>query len=81
MPGEGRDLVVVLSLNDYTFNGYEVGWPADGRWREVFNSDAYDDYLPTGNGGGIDAWWAGRDGMPATARLTIPSNSLLIFAR
>ena len=81
VPGEGRDLVVISSLNDYTFNGYEVGWPADGRWREIFNSDAYDDYLPTGNGGSIDAWGAGRDGMPATARLTIPSNSLLIFAR
>jgi 1,4-alpha-glucan branching enzyme len=81
LPGEGRDVVVVASLNDTTLGGYELGWPAAGRWREIFNSDAYDDYPPNGNGGGIDAWWAGRDNMPATARLTIPSNSVLVFAR
>lgn len=79
--GIGHDVVVVASLNDHTFGTYELGWPAAGRWREIFNSDAYDDYRPTGNGGGIDAWWAGRDHLPATARLTIPANTVLVFAR
>lgn len=81
VPGEGRDVVVVVSLNDATFGSYELGWPAAGRWREIFNSDSYDDYWPNGNGGGIDAWWTLRDNMPATARVTIPSNSVLVFAR
>ena len=79
--GSGQDVVVVASLNDHTFQSYDVPWPIGGRWREIFNSDAYDDYQPTGNGGSIDAQWQGRDNMPATARLTIPANSLLVFAR
>jgi hypothetical protein len=40
--------------------------------REVFNSDAYDDYHTTGNGGAIEAQWEAPDNMPATARITIP---------
>jgi 1,4-alpha-glucan branching enzyme len=78
---DGHDVVVVASLNDYTFAEYELPWPAGGWWREIFNSEAYDDYTPAGNYGGITAWWAARDGMPATARLVLPANSLLVFAR
>jgi 1,4-alpha-glucan branching enzyme len=77
----GHDVVVVASLNDYTFAEYELPWPAGGWWREIFNSEAYDDYTPAGNDGGINAWWATRDGMPATARLVLPANPLLVFAR
>lgn len=81
VPGYGQDVVVVASLNDHTLTGYEIAWPAGGGWREIFNSDAYDNYVPTGNGGSIQAWWAPRDGFPATARLTLPANSLLVFGR
>jgi 1,4-alpha-glucan branching enzyme len=73
--------VVVASLNEQTYDSYELPWPGGGYWREVFNSDAYDDYQPTGNGGSIEAWWEPRGGLPATARLRIPSNSILVFAR
>ncbi len=82
--GIGRDVVIVASLNDNTFYGYELGWPWDGEWTEIFNSDFYDGYPNVsvhGNGGKIVAWWQPRDEMPATARLTIPANSILIFAR
>jgi 1,4-alpha-glucan branching enzyme len=77
LEGEGRDLVVVASLNDQPFPAYEVGFPGARRWREIFNSG----FTWGGNGDGIDAWDASRDDMPATARLTIPANSILVFAR
>ena len=79
--GTGEDVVVVASFNDHTMPNYELPWPGIGRWREVFNSDAYDDYQPDGNGGAVDAWSESRDGLPATARLRIPANTLLVFAR
>lgn len=79
--GEGRDVVVVASLNDATQYGYELDWPSAGPWREVFNSDAYDSYPATGNAGWIEAWWGGVERLPARARLTIPANSILAFTR
>lgn len=81
MPGEGRTIVVVASFNDRTLADYELPWPGAGGWREIFNSDAYDEYAANGNGGGINAYEAPRDGQPATARIVIPSNSVLVFAR
>ena len=81
VPGEGRDVVIVASLNDRTFPSYELPWPGAGGWREIFNSDAYDEYPASGNGGGIGAFEAPRDGYPATARMLIPANSVLVFAR
>ena len=81
LPEIGRDVVVVASLNDNTFPSYELPWPGAGGWREIFNSDAYDDYPANGNGGGIGAYDTPRNGQPATARILIPSNSVLAFAR
>jgi len=81
--GEGRDVVVVASLNEDTLNGYRVGMPWAGIWREVFNSDAYDHFpnpLVAGNGGAVHASVTGYHGMSAAADLTIPANGLLIFA-
>jgi 1,4-alpha-glucan branching enzyme len=81
LPTVGRDVVVVASLNDNIFSSYELPWPIAGDWHETFNSDSYDDYSANGNGGGISAYEAPRDGQPATARILIPSNSVLVFAR
>ena len=81
LDGDGQDVVVVVSLNDNAFPAYDLGWPAAGEWREVFNSDAYDAYAPTGNGGRIEASPEGRDGMSASARIVIPANAVLVFAR
>ncbi|MFL6792305.1 MAG: alpha-amylase family glycosyl hydrolase [Bradyrhizobium sp.] len=81
--GEDRDVVVVCSLNETTLHNYEVGFPAAGRWREVFNSDVYDNLvnpLVAGNGGGVNADGPALHGLPASAALTIPANSLLVFA-
>lgn len=81
LEGEGRDVIVAASLNDNTIELSDVPWPGDGDWREVFNSDAYDTYQPGGNRGRIHANNVSRDGLPATARLTIPANSILAFTR
>jgi 1,4-alpha-glucan branching enzyme len=44
LPDIGRDVVVVASLNENTFDNYSyrLGFPRGGHWNEVFNSDVYD---------------------------------------
>lgn len=82
--GEGGDIIVVVSLADQTSYGYEIGFPGGGRWREVFNSDIYEDWVNPnreGNGGAVDANGPPRHGLPASAALTLPARSLLVFAR
>ena len=82
--GVGDDVVVVASLNEFTFYGYTVGFPGAGRWREVFNSDVYDNWvnpIVAGNGGQIFASGPGAQGLPFSASVVIPANGLLVFAR
>jgi 1,4-alpha-glucan branching enzyme len=82
--GEGGDVVIVCSLNESTLHHYEIGFPAGGRWREVFNSDVYDNWvnpIVAGNGGAVNADGPPLHGLSASAALTIPANGLLVFAR
>ncbi|MFL5732783.1 MAG: alpha amylase C-terminal domain-containing protein [Chloroflexia bacterium] len=82
--GEGHDVVVVASLNESTFYGYELGFPGDGQWQEVFNSDVYDNWVnpqTTGNGGAITAGGPPMHGLPNSASIVIPANGILVFAR
>jgi hypothetical protein len=46
VPGDGRDVVVVASLAEWTFyeRSYALGFPLPGHWHEVFNSDLYDHF-------------------------------------
>lgn len=86
VPGAGHDLVIVLSLNEagFHYGSYELGFPSAGHWHEVFNSDVYDRFVNPnveGNHGGVTARHEPRHGLPASANLTIPANSLLIFAK
>jgi 1,4-alpha-glucan branching enzyme len=81
--GVGRDVVIVTSLNEETFEHYELGMPRSGHWFEVFNSDYFDHYPNPevrGNGGSIAAYSRPRDGMSASATICLPANSLLVFA-
>lgn len=84
VPGVGRDVVVVVSLRESTFHGdYALGFPHAGRWHEVFNSDHYDHWpnpWVQGNGGAVEADGPPLHGMPASARITVPANSILVFA-
>jgi 1,4-alpha-glucan branching enzyme len=73
-----------VSLNESTFYNYELGFPVNGYWKEEFNSDVYDNWINpwvVGNGGGIDANGGGMHGLPFSARITIPANSILVFAK
>lgn len=82
--GVGEDVVVVASLNEQTLYGYQVGLPGGGSWREVLNSDAYDSspgHVTAGNTGGITANSGPAYGMPASAHIVIPANSILVFRR
>jgi 1,4-alpha-glucan branching enzyme len=85
VPGVGRDIVVVASSNESTFYnyGYRLGFPERGHWKEVFNSDVYDQWVNPnvqGNPGGITADGPARDGLPTSAAITLPANSILVFA-
>jgi 1,4-alpha-glucan branching enzyme len=80
--GQGRDVVVVASLNDSPFFNYQLGFPRGGSWAELFNSDVYDNWvnpLTVGNSGGVYANGEGLHGLPCSARITIPPRAILVF--
>jgi len=84
IPGVGRDVVVVASLNESTQYGYTIPFPAQGHWIEAFNSDVFENWVNpevAGNGGGIDAQGPPMNGLSASQAITIPANSVLVFAR
>ncbi|HEY5603047.1 MAG TPA: alpha-amylase family glycosyl hydrolase [Gammaproteobacteria bacterium] len=79
----GRDVVVVVSLNESALPAYELGFPVYGAWLEVCNSDAYDHWPNpnvSGNAGRIHANGASLHGLPHSCSITIPANSVLVFA-
>ena len=83
VPGAGWDVVVVISLSESTLRGYRLGFPRPGHWREVFNSDFYDHFpnpWVAGNNGGVWADGPGMHGFAQSAALTVPANSVLVFA-
>ncbi len=86
LPGMGRDVVIIVSLREQSFpdHSYALGFPGPGHWHEVFNSDVYDHFpnpRAQGNPGGVDADGGPMHGMDQSARITIPANSIVVFAR
>ncbi|HLH19288.1 MAG TPA: alpha amylase C-terminal domain-containing protein [Bryobacteraceae bacterium] len=82
--GQGRDVMVAVSFAETNWYNYQIGFPASGRWAEVFNSDVYDNWvnpMVAGNGGGVDASGPPMHGLPASAGITIPANGFVVFAR
>jgi 1,4-alpha-glucan branching enzyme len=82
--GVGRDVVIVASLNEATQYSYRIPLSAGGRWYEVFNSDVYENWVnpgAAGNGGSIYAEDVGLNGLTHSASITVPANSVLVFAR
>ena len=83
LEGEGRDVVLVVSLNDQSLFNYSIGFPRAGRWAEIFNSDVYDNWVNpsvTGNGGQIFANGGPMHGFANSAAIAIPPNSLVVFS-
>lgn len=61
-----------------------IGFPFAGPWREVFNSDVYDNWvnpIVAGNGGGINASGPPLHGFRASASIVIPANGFVVFSR
>lgn len=84
VPGEGHDVMVAVHLSDFNRFDYRIGFPGGGEWREVFNSDVYENWVNpnvTGNGGRVfaDPW--PMHGFDFSASLVLPANSILVFAR
>jgi 1,4-alpha-glucan branching enzyme len=87
--GVGRDVIVVASLNEADLWNHPVPLPVSGEIIEVFNGSAYDS-VPAGGGynsnvpgnpGGIRGDGPPLDGCPTSARVNIPANAFLVFAR
>ena len=80
--GDGQDVVIAGSLREQTWRGYRIGFPRAGHWREVFNTDAYDNWvnpIVAGNGGAIEAVPTPMHGFAASAEIVIPANGVVIF--
>jgi 1,4-alpha-glucan branching enzyme len=84
VPGQGHDLLVVVSLANVTRYRYRIGVPGGGTWRELFNSDVYDHWvnpLVAGNGGGVQAQSIPDHGFEWSVELVLPANSLIVLGR
>ena len=82
--GVGRDVMIVASLNEGTLHHYHIPFARGGRWFEVFNSDIYENWVnpnASGNGGEVDVSGPGLNGLASSTPVTIPANSILIFAQ
>jgi 1,4-alpha-glucan branching enzyme len=82
----GRDLVIVTSLSERSYDdrSYQLGFPIAGHWDEIFNSDIYENFFnpaARGNYGGVAADGPALHDLPCSAAITIPANSVLVFAR
>jgi len=82
--GEGHDVIVVVHLAPINRLDYRIGFPGGGAWREVFNSDVYENWVNpsvVGNGGLVVADPQPLHDFAHSASLVLPANSLLVFAR
>lgn len=84
LEGTVQDVIVVATLAEDTWYSYGIGFPFAGPWREVFNSDVYDNWvnpIVAGNDGGINVSGPPLHGFQASANIVIPANGLVVFAR
>ncbi len=80
----GEDVIVVATLSESTWWGYGIGFPGGGFWKEVFNSDVYDNWVNpqvAGNGAGVTASGPPMQGFGQSANVVIPANGVVVFAR
>jgi 1,4-alpha-glucan branching enzyme len=81
---EGRDgdvMVCVMNLTPVPREGYRVGLPREGRWREVVNTDA-EIYggSGVGNMGAVETEALPWHSQPVSAALTLPPLGVLWLA-
>jgi 1,4-alpha-glucan branching enzyme len=82
--GAGDDVLVVVHLAPFNRFDYRIGFPGGGEWREIFNSDVYENWVnpnAIGNGGRVFSSPQPLHEFAHSAALTLPANSVLVFAR
>jgi 1,4-alpha-glucan branching enzyme len=82
--GVGGDVVVAGTLSDTTWWSYEIGFPSGGFWREVFNSDVYENFVNpavAGNGGGVQVSGPPMHGFTTSTSVVIPANGIVVFVK
>jgi len=80
LDAQGRPALVVCNLTPVPRQGYRIGVPRGGWWREVLNTDAADyGGSGIGNAGGVEASEEGSHGQPASLALTLPPLATLIL--
>ena len=73
-------MICVANLSPVPREGYRVGLPRSGRWREALNTDAHDyGGSGVGNMGGVDAEPVPWHGQAFSAQLTLPPLGVLWF--
>jgi 1,4-alpha-glucan branching enzyme len=75
---DGGVIACIANFAGHPHEGYRVGLPRAGRWREVINTDGYG-YAGSGAGnlGAVDAVAEPYHGQPASAALTLPPLAVL----
>ncbi len=79
--GPSDDVVVVANLSASAQRDYRIGFPAEGSWQLVFNSDAeiYCDDFGRGGSGDVEAGPDDYDGLQASATIDIGPYAVLIY--
>ncbi|HEY6276144.1 MAG TPA: 1,4-alpha-glucan branching protein GlgB [Streptosporangiaceae bacterium] len=78
LSGDGGALACVANFAGHAHDGYRVGLPRPGRWREVVNTDGYDyGGGGVGNLGAVEATAEPWHGQPASVSLSLPPLGVL----
>ncbi len=78
----GSVAVAVCNFTPVVREGYRIGLPEGGAWREAINTDgAVYGGSNVGNGGGITAEDLPWDGCPFSAAITVPPLATVVFVR
>jgi 1,4-alpha-glucan branching enzyme len=80
---DGADIIIIANLAEHAWYHYGIGLPWPGQWRELFNSDVYNNFPnpdPVGNGGSVTAADSALDGFGYSSILTLPANGLIALS-
>jgi 1,4-alpha-glucan branching enzyme len=78
LSADGRPLVCIANLAPVPREGYRIGLPSGGSWREALNTDdATLSGSGVGNGGEVKATEPGWHGLPFSVDLTLPPLAVL----
>jgi 1,4-alpha-glucan branching enzyme len=78
---QGRVLAAVSNFSPVIREGWRLGLPRAGQWREVLNTDSgeYGGGSNVGNYGIVHAEEVGHHGRPASALITVPPLATVWF--